>query len=118
MSEQAIGKIIKQLRQSKRLNKSQLSTYSDVSHSAISLIEAGKRRPLPETLKKLSAKLDVDYEFLLRKAGYIPDDDLVAESTSIYSVDNTPINEDEADVAKQAIRQYRKLAEKIKKKKD
>lgn len=68
-----IGEYIKYLRQTKKLSLNQLALYSNVSNAHISRIENGKRKPSPDILKKLSIHLDVSYEELLKKAGYLDD---------------------------------------------
>lgn len=50
----------------------QLDLYSGVSNSYISQVERGERSiPSPEILEKLSKPLGVDYEELMKRAGYL-----------------------------------------------
>lgn len=79
---QTFGEFISLLRKQAKLNKSQLAKYSGVSQGAISYIERNKRRPKPETLKKLAPRLGVDYEYLLKKAGYLPEK--VSEDKAVF----------------------------------
>jgi transcriptional regulator with XRE-family HTH domain len=68
------GKYLRKLRKEKKLTVRQLDLYSGVSHSYISQIERGARGiPSPEILLKLSKALNVEYEELMKAAGYIRD---------------------------------------------
>ncbi|GEN30278.1 hypothetical protein CQU01_05160 [Cerasibacillus quisquiliarum] len=50
----------------------QLELYSGVSNSYLSQMENGKRGiPSPEIIKKLSNGLNVDYNELMKRAGYL-----------------------------------------------
>ena len=72
MNALAFGEYLRRLRKNKKLTIRQLDTYSGVSNSYISQMERGERGiPSPEILKKLSKPLGVDYEELMRVAGYI-----------------------------------------------
>ncbi|WP_010498562.1 helix-turn-helix domain-containing protein [Paenibacillus elgii] len=66
------GSYLKDKRVQKGLNLVQLSETSGISAAQISRIENGKRGvPKPENLKSLASALDVPYEELMRKAGYL-----------------------------------------------
>lgn len=66
------GKYIKKLREEKGYSIRELEKHSGVSNAYLSQIENGKRGiPKPEILKKLYGPLDVDYDTLMEKAGYI-----------------------------------------------
>lgn len=66
------GSYLKKIRKAKKLTVRQLDLYSGVSHSYISQMESGARGiPKPEILKKLSKPLGVEYEELMKMAGYI-----------------------------------------------
>ena len=66
------GKYLKSLREAKKMTIRQLELYSGVSNAYLSHIENGKRGiPSPEILRKLSKPLDVPYEELMARAGYI-----------------------------------------------
>ena len=66
------GSYLKGLRKGKKLTVRQLDLYSGVSHSYISQMERGSRGiPSPDILQKLSKPLGIEYEELMKKAGYI-----------------------------------------------
>lgn len=70
MSE--FGEYIKKIRKKRGLTINQLALYSGISSSQLSRIETGKRGvPKPSTIEKLSTSLKVDYNELMRIAGYI-----------------------------------------------
>lgn len=88
-----IGEYIKYLRQNKNLSLNQLALYSNVSNAHISRIENGKRKPSPDILKKLSAHLDVSYEDLLEKAGYLDNknnDEILTPDEELASILSDP----------------------------
>lgn len=63
---------LRKIRLMKNLTVNQLAIYSGVSSATISRIENGQRGvPKPETIKKLADGLKIDYEELMRVAGYI-----------------------------------------------
>lgn len=53
-------------RRARVLTVRQLAEKSGVGHSAISLMERGKREPHPSTLAKLAAALEIEPKDLLR----------------------------------------------------
>lgn len=69
------GEYIKKLRESKDMTLNQVAMYSDISAAQLSRIENGKRGiPKPATIEKLAKALKVDYEELMSKAGYLPEE--------------------------------------------
>jgi len=78
-----IGKIIKIIRQKRRLTQQQLGEKINVSKSYISKIEAGKQQPNADQLKKISEVLKVSTYFLkhinLRTEDLSIDDDKIKE---------------------------------------
>jgi transcriptional regulator with XRE-family HTH domain len=63
---------LKRLREKNKLSIRQLALYSDVSAGYLSQIESGIRGiPSPEVIKKLHKPLKVEYEDLMRAAGYL-----------------------------------------------
>lgn len=69
------GLYLKGLRKGKKLTIRQLDLYSGVSNSYISQMERGARGiPSPDILKKLSKPLGVEYEEIMRVAGYIKEE--------------------------------------------
>ncbi|RIJ64123.1 helix-turn-helix domain-containing protein [Rummeliibacillus sp. POC4] len=69
------GRYIKQVREEKRMTLNQVALYSEISAAQLSRIENGKRGvPKPSTIEKISQALKVDYNELMRVAGYIEKD--------------------------------------------
>ena len=74
--KEQFGVLLKNLRKLKGLSIARLSELSKVSPSYITRIEKGSRKtPKPEILKKLAPHLDVSYDELMAKAGYLTRDD-------------------------------------------
>lgn len=66
------GAYLKQIREDKGLSINQLAQAADISGSQISRIENGLRGiPKPQTLRKIADALEVPYEELMSKAGYL-----------------------------------------------
>ncbi|MGE7114341.1 helix-turn-helix domain-containing protein [Lysinibacillus sp. NPDC047702] len=66
------GEYLKSIRAKKSLTINQLSLYSGISSSQLSRIETGKRGvPKPPTIEKLAHALKIDYNELMKAAGYI-----------------------------------------------
>ncbi|NNU92428.1 helix-turn-helix transcriptional regulator [Geobacillus thermodenitrificans] len=73
MYNKEFGDYLRSLRKRKNLSIKELQELSGVSDAYISQIENGKKPiPSPKTLEKLYKHLDVSFEQLLEKAGYIP----------------------------------------------
>jgi SOS regulatory protein LexA len=73
--EKLFGEYLKQLRNERRLSLRQLEKLSGVSNAYLSLLERGKKGiPSPDILKKIHGPLDVSYDELMEKAGYISSD--------------------------------------------
>lgn len=71
-SQTAFGKFLREERIRKKMTLTKLSNVSGVSVAQISRIETGQRRsPRPETIWKLSKGLDMEYELLMKAAGYL-----------------------------------------------
>jgi transcriptional regulator with XRE-family HTH domain len=66
------GEYLKHLRSEKEISQRELAEKSGVSNAEISRIETGERKkPSPITLKAIAPFLNITYEELLKKAGYI-----------------------------------------------
>lgn len=66
------GNYLRGLRKDKGLTIRQVELYSGVSNAYLSQLENGKRGiPSPDILRKLSDCLDISYEELMKKAGYL-----------------------------------------------
>lgn len=66
------GEYLKQLMDEKKIGVNELANLSGVSSSHISRIINGKRStPSPKTIQKFAAALTVEYELLMKIAGYI-----------------------------------------------
>lgn len=83
MNTKEFGAYLRSLREEKGLGVNQLAKYIGISGAEISRIERGERQKInPDLLRRLAPKLDVSYEFLLQKVGYLPE--LLAESGACY----------------------------------
>ena len=72
MSE--FGAYIKKIREQKNMTLNQVAMYADISAAQLSRIETGKRgTPKPQTIEKIAYALKVDYNNLMKIAGYIED---------------------------------------------
>lgn len=70
--EENFGAYMKKLREERKFSVRQLAMKAGVSPAQVSRMETGDRgTPRPETIKKLAIALNVDYEHLMKKAGYI-----------------------------------------------
>lgn len=68
------GEYLKSLRKEKSLSQRELAEKSGISNAEISRIETGNRKkPSPDVLRALAPILNVPYEELMDKAGYIND---------------------------------------------
>lgn len=74
------GEYLRELRGDRSLRE--MERITGLSHTYLSTLEKGvdprsgkERKPTPETLKKLSETLNVPYEELMERAGYIDEDD-------------------------------------------
>lgn len=67
-----VGEYLKTLRTERKLSQRALAEKSGVSNAEISRIESGERkRPSEEVLKALASVLEVDFNVLLEKYGYL-----------------------------------------------
>jgi transcriptional regulator with XRE-family HTH domain len=67
-----VGEYLKQLRKEKSISQRELAEKSGISNAEISRIETGERqKPSPDVLRQLASALNVPYESLMDKAGYI-----------------------------------------------
>lgn len=65
------GDELKKIRESKGMTVNQLAMYSGVSAASISRYETGDRGvPKPPTIEKLAKGLRIEYDELMRIAGY------------------------------------------------
>lgn len=68
----SFGQYLKEKRLKSGMNICELSSSSGISAAQISRIENGKRGvPKPATLKKISYALNLNYEELMIRAGYL-----------------------------------------------
>lgn len=71
-TQTVFGKFLREERKRKKMTLAKLSVASGVSAGQISRIETGQRRaPRRETIWKLSKGLDMEYELLMKAAGYL-----------------------------------------------
>lgn len=73
-----VGEGIRQVRKDKKLTLRKLAELTGFSHPYLSQIETGslKKDPPPETLRKIAEALEIPASQLLRKAGYLTDDEV------------------------------------------
>lgn len=68
------GEFLKKVREDKSISQRLLAEKSGISNAEISRIETGNRQnPSPDVLRQLAPVLEVPYEVLMEKAGYIND---------------------------------------------
>lgn len=83
MSE--LGKYINEQRIFKNLSIRKLAEISHVSHTEISRLESGERKnPSPFVLKSISHALNINFEDIMKVAGYT--DDIFIETKSAYKL--------------------------------
>jgi len=71
MAQEAVGPLIRRLREQRGLTQGMLATYAGVTRSWLSLVELGRReRPERELLERVAAVLRVPPEALWAAAGY------------------------------------------------
>ena len=70
-ASESLHTLVARLRAERRLSVAQLATRTGLSPNAVRWIERGMTQPKPESLRALAAALDVPYEMLLQKAGYL-----------------------------------------------
>ena len=70
MDTMSLGKYLKSIRENMGYSTHDISKLCGISQSYISLMENDKRKPSPIILKKLSNIYFLDYNDLLKKAGY------------------------------------------------
>lgn len=79
--EQDFGLYMKRLRERKGLTLSQLAVTAGISGSQISRIENGLRGvPKPATLRRLAEAMNVSYEELMERAGYLQEYEQMADA--------------------------------------
>ncbi|MCK8823990.1 LexA family protein [Fuchsiella alkaliacetigena] len=69
--EENIGEYLKKLRKEAGLTLTELQEQTGVSTSHLSKIERNQRKLKPKTMEKVAEPLNVSYELLMQKAGYI-----------------------------------------------
>ncbi|HWR31042.1 MAG TPA: helix-turn-helix domain-containing protein [Negativicutes bacterium] len=82
------GYYLKELMDQKGIGVNELANLSGISGAHISRIASGKRSaPSPQTLKKLSIALGVDYSELMNMAGHV---DAINQSSKAPTEDKRP----------------------------
>lgn len=108
--ESDFGNYIKTHRLQKGLGVNQLAHYSGVSAAQISRIETGKRGvPKPDTIKKLSKALKVDYAELMKVAGYDIEDGSSPINSAYHDFDN--LTDEEKEFLETQLEIFRKYKE-------
>lgn len=93
LSNEELGKYLKNVRNLKGLSLREVNKLTDISYSHLNMIENGKRNVTPALLKNLAKLYNLDYIDLYEKAGYI---DLIEdEHRTKYKIDilGNPITE-------------------------
>jgi transcriptional regulator with XRE-family HTH domain len=111
---------LKKLREKNKLSIRQLALYSDVSAGYLSQIESGARGiPSPEVIKKLHKPLKVEYEELMKAAGYL-DEGYIDDSSphnkeglAFLGGPDESLSEDEKEHLRESLEQFRKLKAKF-----
>lgn len=76
------GSYIKKIRESKNMTLNQVALYAEISAAQLSRIETGKRgTPKPPTIEKIARALKIDYNELMKIAGYLESD--TSEETQV-----------------------------------
>jgi len=69
-----LGDEIKRIREERGISQRTLARKAGVSNTTLAYIEAGETNPRPDTLEKIATALNISYEELLIKAGYLSPD--------------------------------------------
>jgi transcriptional regulator with XRE-family HTH domain len=94
--DKSFGMLLKELREKRGLTVNQLGIYSEVSPGLISKIENGKRgRPKADTLEKIAKGLKMDYNELMRMAGYLEPED--KKTAKLKRESTKPLSESKID---------------------
>lgn len=84
MDKFEFGKYLRKIRKARALTIHQVQLYAGVSNSYISLLERGERDiPSPEILKKLAPLYKVNYDELMKAAGYMDSINTIFEDPTI-----------------------------------
>jgi transcriptional regulator with XRE-family HTH domain len=67
MVEQAFGKVLKALRQERRISQEKLAEYTDLDRTYISLLERSLRQPTLPTIFKIASALKITASELVRQ---------------------------------------------------
>ncbi len=97
-----IGLYIKENRTKLNMSIRKLAKQANISHTEIYRIESGERQnPSPNILKAISSALNVPYDELLRRAGYIEcKEDSVQYLSSPLMLDISDLNDNEVTEVK------------------
>lgn len=105
MENKEFGVYLSQLREkSGYKSQRQFAIKTGISSATLSRIESGIQRPLPETLEVLAKYLvDVDYNELMKAAGYLPGADFIIQdekgNTTFIEVKRHKVNKNELEEA-------------------
>lgn len=76
------GSYIKKIRESKNMTLNQVALYAEISAAQLSRIETGKRgTPKPPTIERIARALKIDYNDLMKIAGYLEPNSLEETQT-------------------------------------
>lgn len=91
-----LGKYITDHRVSKNLSKRKLAELANISHTEIHRLENGERKsPSPFVLKSIALALDLQFEDIMKAAGYVDDRSPSKLPTWLHEIDN--LSQEELD---------------------
>ena len=96
----SLGKRIREERLKLNLTQEQLAEYADISASYMGQIERGERKVTLDTLIKVTNKLRVSIDYLLKDSTTINDDDALNQLKQLLSDKSLPQKQMAVDVVK------------------
>ncbi len=67
MLSEIFGKVLREMREAKKISQEKLAEYSDLDRTYISLLERGMKQPTITTIFKLAKALKTDPSLIIRK---------------------------------------------------
>ena len=80
---ESLNALLSRLRTERGLSIAQLAARTGLSPNAVRWIERGVTQPKPESLRVLAQALEVPYELLLQRAGYLEQPPAPAENDDV-----------------------------------
>ncbi|TCS95883.1 helix-turn-helix domain-containing protein [Hazenella coriacea] len=92
-----LGKYIADQRMAKNLSKRKLAELAKISHTEIHRLENGERKhPSPFVLKSIALALNLNFNDIMKVAGYL-DDDVSTSTSPIWLSEIDDLSEEELD---------------------